>query len=125
MAKQVNRTACVIECTGVEAFLASTFRPSLLCVLVGRSLDLTNRDQHDPLAFREVPPDVDFKIKSEVKRNWVIFQLCRAGYAPIGTPGPYDVRFKHEAFAPVKADSEVTFDLPSPLPLDKATGERS
>jgi hypothetical protein len=112
MAKQVNRTACIIECTGLEAFIASNFRPSSVCVLVGESLGFSNLDAKHPLVFKEAPHDPDFSLKCETKRNWVIFQMCRAGYAPIGTPGQNDVRFKLEAFTPIVLDSDCTYVRP-------------
>jgi hypothetical protein len=122
MAKQVNRTACVIESAGLSPFLESNFRPSRVSVLVGAALSISG-DAHALPAFREVPKGPDSVMEIETRRNWVIFQMCRAGYAPIGTPGPYDVAFKLNAFVANHHVTGLMVDVPSTPPFDTEDAE--
>lgn len=94
MAKQVKRSACIIESAGVSPLLDSSFRPLYVTVLVGAEMDSS--------ITTGLPRFIDVPLGSgptssehETKRNWVIGQMCRAGYDPIGTPGPNDLRFKY------------------------------
>jgi hypothetical protein len=95
MAKQINRTECIIEGSAVSSFLESNYRPTVVLIAIGKPLSLERAANGLSWEHGASSGSQTKEMKSvESEKNLVIYQMCRAGYAPTGTPGPYDVRFE-------------------------------